>query len=90
MFEISCLKTFDVKPMSSKWDEKDSKYDDDEKDYTNYDTKSAKDEKDSLPPPQIEISSIKVDGSCRPVTDALELSITFEVDRFVDRSSAHF
>ena len=76
--------------MSSKWDEKDSKYDDDEKDYVNYDTKSAKDEKDSLPPPQIEITSINIDGSCRPVTDELDLSITFEVDRFVGYSSLHF
>ena len=67
--------------MSSKWDEKDGKYDDDEKDYDNYDTKSAKDEKDSLPPPNIEITSIRIDGSRRPVTDALDLSITFEVDR---------
>ena len=70
--------------MSSKWDEKDGKHnDDDEKDYVNYDAKSAKDEKDSLSPPNIEITSIKIDGKCRPVTDELDLSISFEVDRSI-------
>ena len=70
--------------MSSKWDEKDGKHDDDdEKDYVNYDTKSAKDEKDSFSPPNIEITSIKIDGKCRPVTDELDLSIGFEVDRSI-------
>ena len=70
--------------MSSKWDEKGGKYDeDDEKEYVHYDTKSAKDEKDSPSPPNIEITSLKIDGRCRPVTDAIDLSIIFEVDRFI-------
>ncbi len=69
--------------MSSKYDGKDGKesYSDDEKAYEDYDSKSSfKDDKDT--PPSLEITAIKIDGSCRPVSDPLDLSITFEVDRY--------
>ena len=65
-----------------KADDKDGRYPiADEKGYDDYDSKSQT--KDELPVPIIEISDIKIDGGKRLVTDPIDLSITFTVDRLM-------
>jgi hypothetical protein len=67
----------------SKYDGKEEKYSDDGKDGGDFcysDEKDCKDSSDSIVP-KIEIISIDVNDSPQPVSDPIDLRITFELDR---------